>query len=1153
MIKQAPKTGSGQFDLDLAGGEAMSGWRLETLQLYNWGTFSGLWTLPFYGHNALLTGPQGSGKSTIADAITTLLVPHAANAFNKAAGASTGERTFSSYVLGAYKKERDEAIGKGKVRYLREPGNYSVVLAQFRNAGYQKDATVAVFFRLGKENRVERFYLACSRLTGLDELVDHRADNWGDMLRLIRKQPLTEVFKDFPEYSRYIMRLFGIGNVQALRLFSKSISLKQIEDLDLFIRQNMLEDGEATRQVDTLLDSFTELSRAHAACVEARDKVLLLTPLVAARNDLDKVAAELARLDAVRRAVSVYIDRLRITLLETKRGENDRLLERTLERLRQAKELVDGIEKKVAALYAEISQNGGDRLLQLDNQISLAEESRDIRLREFERYRACVKELGLEAAKASDTFLRNRVRASELKNGLALSDGELETSTVNIRIREQELKKKDDQRRAEIKNLEGQKGNIEKRLVDLRSAMAEEIGVSENQLPFAGELIAVRSDAAAWEGALERVLNSFAQSLLVTPEHYDAVARFVNQNNLKGKLVYFKAEAGKKADAAFPADSVGSKLEFRPNSPLLGWLGHHVAGSFTHVCTDTIEQFQRERDALTKAGQFKKGGTRHEKNDRYAIGDRLRYVLGWCNEAKIAALRADLKRLESEFSQLDKETGLVAKQKAANKKLAWALAQLDGFNEFSAIDYSTKVEEIETCKQEKKTIEGSSNILATLRKLLEDSIAKLAPAREEVDRYNQDVGRAKGALEDIAQQLPDLQLSVATVSAQDWERLDPELDALAVEAPGGTLHLQNLGALQKHMSGIIDKRIGKQNERLKNCTGAIIGMMRDYLEKLPEERSQLGSTLQDLPDYQKRLDEILRDGLPSIEDRFRKLLNQNTIHGMALFNSKLHSDERAITERIDTINRSLRTTEYNKGRYIALVPEKCGNDQIAAFRRALEDCLSEAAAPDEQYTEERFEKVRDLIDGYLRIPETVDAVVDVRNWYVFSASERWMQDEAEFEFWDSSSGKSGGQKEKLAYTILAAALAYQFGLEWGETNSKSFRFVAIDEAFGKGDDEAARYGLELFRKLNMQLLLMTPLQKIHVIEDYISTVHVTSNPNGDKSTVLTVPIEIYKADIACARQKSELLAHSALAGVNAPAADSATRAGVTSAQALDAP
>ena len=59
-----------------------------------------------------------------------------------------------------------------------------------------------------------------------------------------------------------------------------------------------------------------------------------------------------------------------------------------------------------------------------------------------------------------------------------------------------------------------------------------------------------------------------------------------------------------------------------------------------------------------------------------------------------------------------------------------------------------------------------------------------------------------------------------------------------------------------------------------------------------------------------------------------------------------------------------------------------------------------------------------------------------------------------------SGGKSGGQKEKLAYTILAASLAYQFGLEWGEVRSRTFRFSVIDEAFGRGSDESTEYALK---------------------------------------------------------------------------------------------
>jgi uncharacterized protein YPO0396 len=137
-------------------------------------------------------------------------------------------------------------------------------------------------------------------------------------------------------------------------------------------------------------------------------------------------------------------------------------------------------------------------------------------------------------------------------------------------------------------------------------------------------------------------------------------------------------------------------------------------------------------------------------------------------------------------------------------------------------------------------------------------------------------------------------------------------------------------------------------------------------------------------------------------------------------------------------------------------------------------------------------------------------VTDVRNWFVFSASERWGTDNTEKEFYTDSAGKSGGQKEKLAYTILASALAYQFGLDHDAARSRNFRFVMIDEAFGRGSDESARYGLELFRRLDLQLLIVTPLQKIHVIEDYVAHVHLVHNLEGRHSMVQSLTIEQYR-------------------------------------------
>ncbi len=70
--------------------------------------------------------------------------------------------------------------------------------------------------------------------------------------------------------------------------------------------------------------------------------------------------------------------------------------------------------------------------------------------------------------------------------------------------------------------------------------------------------------------------------------------------------------------------------------------------------------------------------------------------------------------------------------------------------------------------------------------------------------------------------------------------------------------------------------------------------------------------------------------------------------------------------------------------------------------------------------------------------------------------------------------------------------------------------MVIDEAFGRGSDESTKYGLELFKKLNLQLLIVTPLQKINIIEDYISAVHFVHNEDGKKSIIKNFSIDEYR-------------------------------------------
>jgi uncharacterized protein YPO0396 len=299
--------------------------------------------------------------------------------------------------------------------------------------------------------------------------------------------------------------------------------------------------------------------------------------------------------------------------------------------------------------------------------------------------------------------------------------------------------------------------------------------------------------------------------------------------------------------------------------------------------------------------------------------------------------------------------------------------------------------------------------------------------------------------------------------------------------------------------------------------------MTGYSLEYPLETQELDIAIESAAEFATMLNELQADGLPRFEAKFKDLLNENTIREVANFQSQLNRERETIKERIALINDSLTQIDYNPGRYILLEAQLSQDSEVRDFQSELRQCTESSltGSEDDLYSEAKFLQVKQIIDRFRGREGLSDMdkrwtqkVSDVRNWFSFAASERWREDDTEFEHYSDSGGKSGGQKEKLAYTILAASLAYQFGLEWGEVRSRSFRFVVIDEAFGRGSDESAEYGLQLFDKLNLQLLIVTPLQKIHIIEPHVANVGFVHNEAGRASKIRNLSIEAYREEKA---------------------------------------
>jgi uncharacterized protein YPO0396 len=352
-------------------------------------------------------------------------------------------------------------------------------------------------------------------------------------------------------------------------------------------------------------------------------------------------------------------------------------------------------------------------------------------------------------------------------------------------------------------------------------------------------------------------------------------------------------------------------------------------------------------------------------------------------------------------------------------------------------------------------------------------------------------------------------------------QIHTRLETLRAEVLGEhQLSIESCDHRERELRDEVQRCMDAESKRIERRAEKIIKSMSAFKEEFKLETAEFDASLGAAFEYRSLLTQLRADDLPRFVTRFKELLNVNTINEIANFNAQLARERETIKERIARINESLTQIDYNPGRYIVLESTSTPDAEIRDFQTELRACTdgSLTGSEDTRYSETKFLQVKAIIDRFRgreglseRDRRWTAKVTDVRNWFLFAASERWREDGSEHEHYSDSGGKSGGQKEKLAYTILAASLAYQFGLEWGAVRSRSFRFVLIDEAFGRGSDESAHYGLRLFQQLNLQILIATPLEKIHVIEPFVASVGFVHNESGRDSKLRNLSIEEYRA------------------------------------------
>lgn len=1102
----------------------LPGCRLQRLEVYNWGTFDQkIWSFELAGHNTLLTGDIGSGKSTLVDAITTLLLPAHKISYNKAAGAQTRERDLRSYVQGYYKSERNETTGASRPVGLRDDSQFSIILGVFANIDFDTTVTLVQVFRTKDTGQPERFFVVYdSDLSILKEEFSKFGSNFFPLKQRLRNMG-ARLYDTFAEYGRDFRRHLGIESEQAMDLFHQTISMKAVENLNDFVRYHMLEPLDAKTQINDLINHFDNLTRAHNAVLRAQDQFEILKPLVDDIEMHDQISKQGTSVEQEQQALPLYFaNRIRhlldekISDLKTRGLQINYLLE-------SFESTIESSRQEEKQLHLQIAGNGGDRLAAIDIEIERSKKEKPLRKDKFDHYNDLLAKLAMSPVSKAEHFVTTRARVeskkTDLENQHLAIQNDLNEQHFEQRLITQESKQVND----ELHSLQSRRSNIPLANLKLRHNLINDLGIDADEIPFVGELIQVREDAHVWEGAAERVLHSFALSLLVPEPHYEAVTSWINGHHLGSRVVYFRIPPHL-VRASFSQNSsthpiLVDMLEIKPGTRFKQWLEAELDRRANHCCVDTMADFRSVQKAVTRAGQIK-DKQRHEKDDRQRIDDRREYVLGWTNQAKIEALVAHASLLHQRLSSTTQAIDELDKRERSVSSQLQSLAALGEYGRWEELDWEALVNEITALQAQKDHIASSSDTLIRLTADLERVQQQLNTTEKERDGLQRERGATEGYQQSSETERDRLAKFLSDDDALEYASASfSSIDNMVTKLKGSKPNVEVLTIAQQQIGVVIADRLKELTKQRTNLEMRIIRIMGIFRSKYPTETSEFDDSMRSADEYRQLYQRIATDDLPRFERDFKNYLNQNTIRDIAGFSAQLAKHEQMIRERIEKINDSLKGIDYNKDRYIRLVLTQTPNIEVRSFRSELRACTDNVigSTTDDQYSEKKFLQVKKIIERFKGRAGTAEQdhnwtqkVTDVRQWFTFSASECWRGNDVEYENYTDSGGKSGGQKEKLAYTILAASLAYQFKLDWGAKQSKSFRFVVIDEAFNRGSEISTRYALNLFNSLGLQLLIVTPLQKIHVIEPYVSSVGFVDNPTGNYSRIQDMTIAQFR-------------------------------------------
>lgn len=1101
------------------------GFRLQYVELYNWGTFGGnkAFRLDAGGKTSLLTGANGSGKTTIIDALLTLLVPHHKRFYNQSSGAdSRRERSEESYFFGHYGRTFSDEEARSKTEQLRHKndGAYSVLLAHFRNEARQQDVTL-VQLRWYSDGMKRAYVFSPHALSVEEHFGKGSFDTKGQWKKDLKSRFIkTDVWDAFAPYERAFSDAFGLKE-NALSLFNQTVGIKVLGDLTPFIRTHMLDEPQAEAELGRLYAQYETLLSCYRAIRKDEQQLALLKSVVEGKEALQLLEVEVVRLNELQRTVPNYFDNRerawltqQVADLVAEQVKNSAMRARVEEDLatlrEEERELIGQLAKAdVTALVGALDKQLKDEARQRDSKQNAAKE-----------FAAVAQSIGVEIPEDDTDF-------SKVQNALLAKEA---SHHVDRERRDERLydarRTRDEQENivaknaARIASLLARNNRIPDDLVAIRTRLAELLSLPDDELPFAGELMQVRQSERHWEQAIEKVLRPLALQLLVPDELHREVADYANNNDLNTRLIYQRIDLG----AAYMArrqpqgqQVLFNKLDLKNNTPFYDWLGRELIDRYDYWCADDMADFHRREKALASSGLIR-NKARHEKDDRKHSGRRTEFVLGWSTAETVALLFEEKEVATKEAQSLAALVKTLQEQQKAAETASIHFERIRSVKSFAELDWrrhALAIQDLERRKEELVSTDDAYKALVERQTVVDSLIngkeVEKASALQEGARLGE---RYKVASEKL-QRLEDVALTDEENAA-----VVTFLAEAGVEWPADAGE-RVVGEVRKRALALLNARVTAKTGAVSEAKGALRENMVRFIQppkhitdEFPdwsEDVITLSADAESLDEMVSLHDAIKGQRLVEHRTNFQRYMDGSMLDAFTGFKAWIETERDRIGEVIQALNTPLRSIVFNRTpatTFLQLDSQPTKDIEVRNFQSMLRGSVPSAVGlADDASLEEAFLKIQKLIVELRDKEAWRKKVTDARMWLVFGAQEHDTVTGERGTYYDNTASLSGGQIAQLTYAILGAAIAHQFGIF--HNPARSLRFITVDEAFSKLDPDKSCFLMEYCKQLNLQLLIVTPLDKINIAEPYISAVHFAEIRDGRRSYLYNLTMKEY--------------------------------------------